>query len=138
MKKKDVPQDDEGLLEGKLREVCYAVDENGNYTTALSSGWTPKNAALQQAWDDVNEKIEKVKQDVISGKLSPLAYYMEKNIMEVKLLSQYAEIPKWKVKRHLKPKHFNKLDGDILKSYADVFNITVEELTNTNIEEKNK
>lgn len=133
MKKKDVPQDDEGLLEGKLRDVCYAVDENGNYTTELSTGWTPKNAALQQAWDDVNEKVEKVKQDVISGKLSPLAYYMEKNIMEVKLLSQYAEIPKWKVKRHLKPKHFNKLDQRTLKKYAEVLNIKVEELKNLNI-----
>lgn len=138
MNKKDVPQDDEGLLEGKFREVCYAVDENGNYVAVHSSGWTPKNAALQQAWVDVNEKIEQVRQEVAAGELSPLAYYMEKNIMAVKLLSQYSEIPKWKVKRHLKPKHFNKLDGDILKLYADVFNITVEELTNINIKEEGK
>ena len=47
MKKAEVPQDNEGLLEGKLREVCYAVDESGNYVTVLSTGWTPKNAALK-------------------------------------------------------------------------------------------
>jgi heterodisulfide reductase subunit C len=128
MKEKEVPQDNEGLLEGKLREVCYAVDDNGNYVTVLSTGWTPKNAALKQAWADVNDKIEETKQNVLTGKLSPLAYYMEKNIMNLKLLSQYAGIPKWKVKRHLKPGVFQKLADETLGKYAQALDITIDEL----------
>jgi hypothetical protein len=84
MKEKEVPQDNEGLFEGKLREMCYAVDETGNYVTVLSTGWDPKNAALKQAWSDINEKIESTRKQVLAGELSPLAYYMEKTIMDSK------------------------------------------------------
>ena len=61
---------------------------------------------LKQAWEEVNEKAEEVKRKVLEGKLSPVAYYMEKNIMNLKLLSQYTGIPKWRIRRHLKPKIF--------------------------------
>jgi len=130
MKKAEVPQDNEGLLEGKLREVCYAVDESGNYTTVLSTGWTPKNAALKQAWEVVNEKIEEVKSKVLEGKLSPVAYFMEKNIMDMKLLSEYTGISKWRIKMHLKPKKFSRLDDKILAQYASAFETTVSSLKN--------
>jgi hypothetical protein len=130
MKKGEVPQDDEGLLEGKLREVCYAVDENGNYVTVLSSGWTPKNAALKQAWEEVDEKVEEVRKKVLEGKLSPVAYYMEKNIMDLKLLSQYTRIPKWRIRRHLVPKIFNKLGEEELAKYAKAFETSVSSLKN--------
>lgn len=130
MKKAEVPQDNEGLLEGKLREVCYAVDESGNYVTVLSSGWTPKNAALKQAWDVVNEKTEQVRQQVLDGKLSPLAYYLEKNIMDLKILSQTTGIARWRIKRHLKPDKFKKLKEDVLIKYAGAFEITLEALQN--------
>lgn len=125
MKKAEVPQDDEGLLEGKLREVCYAVDESGNYITVLSTGWTPKNAALKQAWEEVNEKAEEIKRKVLGGKLSPVAYYMEKNIMNLKLLSQYTGISKWRIRKHLKPKVFSKLDDETLARYAKAFETSV-------------
>ena len=132
MKKAEVPQDNEGLLDGKLREVCYAVDESGNYITVLSTGWTPKNAALKQAWAEVNEKVEEVKRKVLEEKLSPVAYYMEKNIMNPKLLSQYTGIPKWRIRRHLKPKVFSKLDDETLAKYAKTFEIPVASLRNFN------
>ncbi len=138
MKKKDVPQDDEGLLEGKFRELCYAIDEDGNYVTVQSTGWEPKNAALQQAWVDINDKIDKIKNKVYAGKLSPLAYYMEKNILDIKLLSQYTGMPKRKIRRHIKPVYFNKLDSATLKKYADVLNITIEELKTINFSEEKK
>jgi len=138
VKKKDVPQDDEGLLEGKFRELCYAIDEDGNYVTVQSTGWEPKNAALQQAWVDINDKIDKIKNKVYAGKLSPLAYYMEKNILDIKLLSQYTGMPKRKIRRHIKPVYFNKLDSATLKKYADVLNITIEELKTINFAEEKK
>jgi hypothetical protein len=132
MKKAEVPQDNEGLLEGKLREVCYAVDESGNYVTVLSTGWTPKNAALKQAWQVVNERVEDVKRKVLEGKLSPLSYYMEKNIMNIKLLSQYTGIKKWRIRRHLKPKVFDKLRDETLAKYATAFDISVDSIKSFN------
>ncbi len=130
MKSKDVPQDDANMLQGKFREPVYSLDEEGNYTTIPSVGWDPKNEVMKEAWDNVYEKIEKTKNDVISGKLSPIAYYIEKNIMDVGLVAQYMGMWKWTVKKHLKPRNFAKLSNDILEKYAKVFNITKEELTN--------
>ncbi len=129
MEVKDVPQDDDGFLEeGKIRDLCYAIDENGNYTKVLSMGWAPKNEAMKQAWDEVMAEAEEIRQKVIDGELSPVSYYLTKNIMTLSILAQYTGIAKWKVKRHLKASAFKKLKESVLQKYAEVFNISVEEL----------
>jgi hypothetical protein len=129
MKKKEVPQD-EGLTEGLFEDPCYVLDENGNYTVVLSTGWQPRTDAMLQAWEVIHEKTEQVRKRVLSGELSPIAFYMEKNIMGLKLLADYTELPKRKVRKHLRPEHFNKLDDKILGRYAETFGISVEMLRN--------
>ena len=128
MKSKEVPQDDANMLQGKFKEPVYSVDEEGNYTTVPSVGWAPKNAIMQQAWDNINEKIEETRQRVIAGELSPIAYYMEKEIMDAGLLAKYVGRWKWTVKKHLKQKHFVKLTDEMLSKYAEVFDLSIEEL----------
>lgn len=128
MKSKEVPQDDANMLQGKFREPVYSVDEDGNYTTVPSVGWDPKNAVMQQAWDNINEKVEQIRRRVLDGELSPIAYYMEREIMDVSLLSKYVGLWKWTVKKHLKQKHFAKLSDEVLKKYADVLNLDIDEL----------
>ena len=117
------------MLEDKFRELCYAVDGDGNYVTVHSTGWSPKNAAMQQAWEEIHIKAEKVRLLVLSGKKSLLAYYMERSIMDTKLLSQYTGIPKRKIKRHFKPSVFQALEKETLEIYAEALKISVEELT---------
>jgi hypothetical protein len=128
MKTSDVPQDDANMLQGKLKEPIYSLDANGNYTTVPSVGWEPKNEVMKEVWEIVNSKIESARVDVLSRKVSPLAYYIEKNIMDEKLVASYMGIWNFRVKRHLKVKHFNKLSEDMLSRYAKVFNISVEQL----------
>jgi len=128
MKAKEVPQDDENLLEGKFKDPIYTLDEEGNYTTSYSVGWDVKNAVLKNAWEVINEKMEQARRDVIEGKASPIKYYMEKTIMDPSLLAKYTGYWKWTVKKHLKPKGFNKLNKEALKKYADIFDLTVDEL----------
>ncbi|HOX76545.1 MAG TPA: hypothetical protein PLW31_00795 [Bacteroidales bacterium] len=137
MKKKEVPQD-EGLSDGLFEDICYALDDDGHYVVVPTTGFQPKTDALLQAWDVIHEKIEEVRQLVLAGKLSPIAYFMEKNIMDARLLADYMGIPKWKVKRHLKPKHFNKLDDDILDRYAETFNINREQLKDISVIQEDK
>ncbi|MFT4980774.1 MAG: hypothetical protein ACI9UR_000615 [Bacteroidia bacterium] len=131
MKKKDVPQDDENLFEGKFKVVKYALDDNGNYGTVGSSGWEPENTVLNQAWDEINKKVAGTLKKIETGELSVLAYHMEKNIMDVGMLSQYMDISKRNVSKHLEPNGFNSLDEKTLNKYAEVFDITVEELKKT-------
>jgi hypothetical protein len=131
MKKKDVPQDDENLFEGQFKVVKYAVDDDGNYGTVGSTGWEPENTVLNQAWDEINKKVAETVEKIEAGELSPLAYHMERNIMDVGMLSQYMDLSKRNVSKHLQPSGFNGLDNKTLKCYADVFDISVEELRKT-------
>jgi hypothetical protein len=128
MKKKDVPQDDDFSQNGKYKEVTYAVGEEGNIEQVLSKGWQPKNDALKYVWKVINKQTRDIGNKVVQGKLSPIAYYMEKNIMDLKLLAQYMGLPQKKVKTHLYPKNFEKLDLKLLQQYADLFNISSKEL----------
>jgi hypothetical protein len=128
MKKEQIPQDDDNLLEGKTRDLCYAVGEDGKYTTGLSTGWDPKNAALQHALEYFDERAEAIKEKVEKGKLSPLAYWLEKRYMEPKLMAEYMECSVRLVKRHMKPKYFNQLDDETLLRYADILRIELRDL----------
>ncbi len=130
MKKNEVPQDDANMLEGKLKEPCYAVDDEGNYTTVKSVGWEPKNIIMQQAWDAVNEKIEEIRQRVEAQELSPIAYYMEKQLMDLGVLAGYTGFFRWTVKRHLKMKNYKKLNDIKLQKYADAFDVSLQTLKN--------
>ncbi len=128
MKKDEVPQDNANILEGKLRVLKYAVDNNGEYTKVPSSGWEPENIVLSQAWEDINEKVDAVKKRVLADELSPIAFYMEKQMMDIKMLSGYVGFWPFKIRRHLKPKHFKKLSQYKLKKYANAFQISIEQL----------
>jgi len=131
MKISEVPQDEAYMIKGKIRDVCYAVDKDGHYTSTLSMGWAPKNEAIKLAWEQVYEQVEETRKQVLAGKFSPIAFYMELNIMDVSILASYIGISKWMVRKHLKMKHFNKLRPELLSKYADVLNITAAELVNT-------
>jgi hypothetical protein len=128
MKTNEVPQDKAYFEEGKIRDVCYAVDDKGNYTKVLSLGWEPKNEAIKLSWELIYTRVENIRKEVINGHLSPIAFYMELNVMDVSILADYTGIPKRKVKKHLKMKRFLELRTEVLQQYAKTFNITVEEL----------
>jgi len=128
MKFNEVPQDESFLQEGKIRDLCYVVDKDGRYTSVLSKGWTPKNDAIKLAWSQIYEHAEETRLMVLDGKLSPIALYMELNIMDLAILANYMGLPKWRVRRHLKMKRFKKLNSDMLLKYAEALNITATDL----------
>jgi hypothetical protein len=132
MKKDEIPQDPSGL-DKFTKEVCYAVDESGNYITQLSSGWEVKSDALGITWEDINKKVERAKQAVIKGELSPIAYYIELRVMDLPIVSAYTGFWKWTIKRHLKPSIFSKLSNSTLQKYADLFEVSVDELKTISI-----
>jgi hypothetical protein len=127
MKKEDVPQD-LGALGKITKEVCYATDASGKYTTQLSDGWEVKATALDTAWNDVEERIAAAKQKVLSNQASPILFFMEKALMDIEILAGYTGFWQWQVKRHLKPDVFKDLAESKLQKYADVFNVSLEDL----------
>jgi len=135
MKKDEVPQDLSSL--GKItKEVCYATDASGKYTTELSNGWDVKTNALDVTWNDIQQKINAAKEKVLRNEASPILFFMEKNVMNIGILSSYTGFFKWQIKRHLKPGIFKKLSPQKLTKYAEVFNVTIDELKTMEVHDK--
>jgi hypothetical protein len=127
MKKEEIPQD-LGALGKITTEVVYAVDESGKYGTALSNGWEVKSSALEVAWKDVAQRIEMARQKVINKEASPVLFFMELRVMDIGIVSAYTGFWKWQVKRHLKYQVFEKLPEAKLAKYADLFEVSVQDL----------
>lgn len=118
---------------GKItKEVCYATDETGKYTTQLSNGWDVKITALDKAWEEIDDRVKTARQKVLNGEASPLLFFMEKGLMDIKLLAEYTSFWQWQVKRHLRPEVFKELSHKKLQKYAEVFNVSVNDLQNMN------
>lgn len=134
MKKEDVPQDLGSL--GKItKEVCYATDDTGKYTTELSRGWDIKISALDIAWQDIKDRVALARELVLNDKASPILFFMEKGLMDIGIVAAYTGFWKWQIKRHLKPAVFKKLSDKKLQRYAEIFNVSVEDLKSMNVHE---
>lgn len=132
MKAKEVPQDLKYFKDKVIRDLTYAIDEEGRYTSIFSDGWDVKNDLLGIVWDEIMEECEPVRQRVLAKELSPIAYHMKKNLQDVGMLAAYSGIPKRKIKKHLQYEAFIKLDEKTLQQYADALRISVEELKQVN------
>jgi hypothetical protein len=127
----EVPQDPRNIKPGDtLKKVVYAVDTDGKYTGVNSAGWEPENVAMKQAGEEIDENLAATEQQVRAGTLSPIPWFMLKNLMDVALLANYAGKWQWQVKRHFKPAVFKTLNNAMLDKYAQIFNITTDELVN--------
>ena len=134
MKKEEIPQDD-GALNKSTKEVCYAVDSEGRYTTELSTGWEVKSTALDAAWKDIEERVKTAKQKVLNGEASPLLFFMELRLMDIGIVAAYTGFWKWTIRQHLKPAVFEKLSEGKLQKYAAAFNVEVADLKTMNVHE---
>lgn len=121
MRAVDVPQDS-GLF-GPWHEVTYAVDAQGRFVLTPSAGWEAANLANRQAWTVIHEQVEEARAAVRAGQLSPLAVWMALYQMDAALLGRYAGLWRWRVRRHLRPEVFARLDAAVLERYARVFRI---------------
>lgn len=122
MKVNEVPQD-RGMITGSVREICYAVDENGRYVLAPSAGWEPKNTANDQAWELIRTEVAATLKKIRAGRLSPLAFHMVNNQMSPGLLAKYAGCSRLRVWWHLRPGGFRRLAPRMLQRYAEIFDI---------------
>ncbi|MEZ4916191.1 MAG: hypothetical protein R2836_04310 [Chitinophagales bacterium] len=128
MKNKEIPQDGGFLEKVNIKELYYAVDDEGKYTTGISTGWSVKTEALNECLEFGEDRIAAAKELVIKGSKSPIVYYMEKSRMDWATLADYVGINSVIVRLHQYPFIFNKLSQNTLMKYAKAFNISLQEL----------
>lgn len=128
MKKDEVPQDGDNLHHGTFKQLFYAVDQSGEYTPVTSVGWEPENVALDQAWEEVELRVRETRDKVLAGQLSPIAYYMERTLLDLPLLARKVGKFQWQVKRHMKPQVFSRMKRSLTERYATIFAISADVL----------
>ena len=84
MKIEEVPQDLKYYKGTIIRDVNYAVDQQGQYQVIMSDGWSPKTDALDAALDDIKEQCHEILERIKKGEASPLEYHAKKNLMTMK------------------------------------------------------
>lgn len=127
-KSSDQHDSDNALIYKYNRELFYHFDKEKGFTHDIDFQNPNNQIIIKQSWDVASERLEAVKQSVIAGRQSPIAYHMERILMEIPMLAAYMDIGKWRVRRHLKPGIFKTLKPETLAKYAAIFDISVEEL----------
>lgn len=123
----DIPQDDSKIFKGQ-RKVIYAT-QNGSYQIATSNGWDTETFATEQAVEELQQLANDALEAVKRGEKSPLFYYMYHNRFDLPSLAQATGFWQWQIKRHFKPSVFEKLSDKVLERYAEVFGVSMEELS---------
>jgi hypothetical protein len=83
---------------------------------------------MKLAWENQYLSAKLNREKVLAGELSPIAFYMVINLMDVDILASYMGISRWRVKRHLKMRVFRKMKDDIIARYADIMGISPDQL----------
>ena len=122
-----VPQEGNVTLGGH-RKAVYARDASGRIQAVASTGWEVEEIVTSQAADALRRQAEDARLAVQAGTGSPLTYWMYERRMDVALLSQTSGFWQWRVKRHLRPEVFARLQPKQLERYADALGLAVAEL----------
>jgi hypothetical protein len=126
MKINEVPQDGKRMLKTTL--VHYAVNDKGKFEKIPSDGWDPGYYAGFNLQEEFKELAEQAKEKVKNNQTSPLEYFMYHATHDIDGLAQFMGISKRKVKKHLTPRGFDKLDNDMLERYAHLLHTDVESI----------
>ncbi len=118
---------DDGITEG-LKTVSYSVNSNGAYELVSGLSWQPVNVVNRQAWQEIEKKTALSREKVASDRVSCLHYYMTANQMDIGLLARYTGQSRWLVRLHLVPFIFNRIRPGTLKKYAELFQVSPDDL----------
>jgi hypothetical protein len=127
MRDRDVPQEGNATLDGR-RKAVYAMAEDGRLRIVPSSGWEAEEIVTRQAVEDLERRAEAARARVLAGETSPLEYHMYRARMDVALLSQSTGLWGWRVRRHFRPRIFERLPQRLRQRYAEALGIALEAL----------
>jgi hypothetical protein len=126
MKKIDIPQEKNDAVDGK-RKVMYAPNDNGEFQRH-KYGSSVEEYATKLAVNEYEELQKEAIENIKAGLSSPIEYFMYKNRMDLPTLASVTGMFQFRIKRHLKAKHFKKLNDKLLGKYALAFNIDIKDL----------
>ena len=123
----EVPQEDIPLFHGG-RKALYATTKEGEYTITTTTGSVVEQTVTSQAVEELLRLRDEARARVEAGISSPLEYHMYDQRMDLLTLAQSTGLFRWRIRRHLRPEIFAKLDDRLLQRYADALGLTIKAL----------
>ena len=127
MRDRDVPQEGNASLGGH-RKAMYALAEDGKLRIVASRGWEAEEIVTRQAVEDLERRAQAARERALAGESSPLEYHMYRARMDVTLLSQTTGLWRWRVRRHFRPRVFERLPPRLRRRYAEALGVSPEAL----------
>ncbi len=121
--------EDEPDVNDGLKIVSY-VAQDGDCRPRRQQGWRPVNVVNRQAWQEIEKAVAASQRDIAAGTVSCLHYYMTVYQMTPSLLAGYTGQWSLTIRLHLLPFIFRRLRSSTLQVYADLFQVTVDDLKN--------
>jgi len=123
MKEKD------GIVDCPEQQVIlYVEKEDGKYGPVQTGSYITRN--FLDDYELKRKNLENaLKERVEKKKASPIYYYMVLEDLSLSELAARVGLRKGKVKKHLEPEYFLKIEEDLLERYAGVFNVTMDDLS---------
>ena len=122
MKEKD------GYIDCPQQQVIpYVEMEDGKFGPIQTGSYITRN--YLDDYELKRKHLEDTLRNKIQNKeVSPVYYYMVLEDLTISELAARVNLRKAKVKKHLEYESFNSIKSEILNQYADVFNVSVDDL----------
>jgi len=116
--------------------VLYVEREDGTYGPMQTGSYISKNY-IDDYWLKRENLEKEYRARVEKGEITPIEYYMVIEELSVSELAARVKLSSRAVKMHMIPKHFAKMSIEVLKRYADVFDVPIVSLLQAIIVSKN-
>jgi hypothetical protein len=107
--------------------ILYVEKEDGKYGPIQTGSYITRNFL-----DDYELKRkhleENLRNQIQKKEISPIHYYMVLEDLTISELAARVKLRKAKVRKHLEYGSFSSIKSEIIKQYADVFNVSVDDL----------
>ena len=107
--------------------IIYVEKEDGKYGPIQTGSYITSNYL-----DDYELKRKNLEESlrtrIQKREISPVYYYMVLEDLTISELASRVRIRKGKVKKHLRHEYFKLINNEMLLQYADVFNVSVDDL----------
>jgi hypothetical protein len=107
--------------------ILYVEKEDGEYGPIQTGSYLTRNFL-----DDYELKRkhleDMLRNKILNREVSPVYYYMVLGDLTISELAARVKLRKSKVKKHLEYGSFNLINDEILNKYADVFNVSVDDM----------
>jgi hypothetical protein len=107
--------------------ILYVEKEDGEFGPMQTGSYLTRN--FLEDYEEKRKHLENsLKAKISSREVSPIYYYMVLEDLTLSELAARVGIRKGKVRKHLEYNSFNSINEEVLKKYADVFNVKVQEM----------